>query len=66
MTNANSPNAVRETAADLLKEIAKERESLIKAGKIKKSKPLPEITEDEIPYEIPENWEWVRLGDIIC
>lgn len=64
MTNANSSNAVRETAADLLKEIAKEREALIKAGKIKKTKPLPEITDDEIPYEIPENWEWVRLGDI--
>ena len=64
MTNANSPTAVRETAADLLKEIAKEREALIKAGKMKKAKPLPEITEDEIPYAIPENWEWVRLGDV--
>ena len=62
MTNANSSNAVRETAADLLKEIAKEREALIKAGKMKKAKPLPEITIDEIPYEIPDNWEWVRLS----
>lgn len=65
MTNPQPLDAVRETAAELLKEIAKEREALIKAGKIKKTKPLPEITDDEIPYEIPENWEWVRLGDII-
>ena len=52
------------TAADLLESIRAEREALIKAGKIKKAKPLPEITEDEIPFEIPESWEWVRLGDI--
>ena len=52
------------TATELLKEIEKERAELIKAGKMKKGKPLPEITEDEIPFEIPESWEWVRLGDI--
>ena len=40
------------TAADLLESIRAEREALIKAGKIKKAKPLPEITEDEIPFEI--------------
>ena len=51
------------TAADLLESIRAEREALIKAGKIKRSKPLPEITEDEIPFEIPETWEWVRLGE---
>ena len=50
---------------DLLKEIKKEKARLIKEGKIKKEKPLPEITEDEIPFEIPENWCWVRLGEII-
>ena len=32
--------------------------------KLKKEKPLPEITEDEKPFEIPENWEWVRLGEV--
>lgn len=53
------------TAAELLKEIEKERAELIKAGKMKKGKPLPEITEDEIPFEIPESWQWVRLGDVI-
>ncbi len=51
-------------ARDLLKEIRKEKARLIKDGKIKKEKPLPEITEDEIPFEVPENWCWVRLGEI--
>jgi type I restriction enzyme S subunit len=51
-------------ARDLLKEIKKEKARLIKDGKIKKEKPLPEITEDEIPFEIPENWCWVRLGEV--
>lgn len=52
------------TARELLEQIKLEKEQLIKDKKIKKSKPLPEITEDEIPFEIPESWEWVRLGDI--
>lgn len=51
-------------ARDLQKEIKKEKARLIKDGKIKKEKPLPEITEDEIPFEIPENWCWVRFGFI--
>lgn len=52
-------------AKDLLKEIQKEKARLIKEGKIRKEKPLPEITEDEIPFEIPENWAWIRMGDVI-
>ena len=52
-------------ARDLLEEIRKEKAKLIKEGKIKKEKPLPEITEDEIPFEIPENWCWCRLGEIV-
>lgn len=52
-------------ARDLLKEIQEEKERLIKEKKIKKETPLPEITEEEKPFEIPENWEWVRLGEII-
>ena len=51
-------------ARDLLKEIQAEKEKLIKEKKIKKGKPLPEITEEEKPFEIPDSWEWVRLGDI--
>lgn len=49
---------------ELYKLIQKEKEKLIKEGKLKKQKPLPEITEDEIPFDIPESWKWVRLGEI--
>jgi len=52
------------TAEDLYKQIQEEKKKLIKEGKIKKTKALPEITEDEIPFDIPENWKWVRLGDL--
>jgi type I restriction enzyme S subunit len=50
------------TGEELYQQIQVEKKRLIKEGKIKKSKKLPEITEDEIPFEIPENWKWVRLG----
>lgn len=53
------------TARELLEQIKLEKDQLIKEKKIKKSKPLPEITEDEIPFEIPEPWEWVRLDDVL-
>ena len=51
------------TAEELYKKIQKEKQKQINEGKIKKEKPLPEITEDEVPFEIPESWKWVRLGD---
>lgn len=54
-----------EPASELLKRIKAEKEQLIKDGKIKKEKPLPPITEDEIPYELPQGWEWCRLGSIL-
>ncbi len=50
---------------DLLKAIQKEKAQLVQAKKIKKEKPLPEITEEEIPFEIPENWCWCRLKDLV-
>ena len=53
------------TAEELFREIQKEKQALIKAGKIKKEKPLPEIVEEELPFEIPESWKWVRLGLLI-
>lgn len=55
-----------EPASVLLAKIRKEKEELVKAGKLKK-KDLIEtpITEDEIPFEIPESWEWVRLGALV-
>ena len=56
--------ATDDKVEDLLQAIKEEKELLIKEKKIKKQKPLPEITEDEIPFEIPENWKWVRLGEI--
>ena len=52
------------TAGELYDQIVAEKAQLIKDGKIKKEKPLPEITEDEIPFEIPSSWRWVRLGEI--
>lgn len=52
------------TAEELYKQIQEEKEKLIKEKKIKKEKQLAEITEDEVPFEIPESWKWVRLGDI--
>ena len=51
-------------AEDLYKEIQAEKQRLIKGGKLKKEKSLPEIDADEIPFDIPENWKWVRLNDI--
>ena len=52
------------TAEELYRQIQEEKQCLIKEGKIKKEKPLPEITEDEVPFDIPESWKWVRLGNI--
>ena len=52
------------TAEELYRQIQEERQRLIKEGKIKKEKPLPEITEDEVPFDIPESWKWVRLGSV--
>lgn len=53
-----------EPASVLLEKIKAEKEELVNEKKIKKSKPLPEITDDEKSFDIPDNWEWVRLGDI--
>lgn len=52
-------------AEDLYVQILNQKSQLIKEGKIKKEKPLPDIAEDEIPFEIPKNWKWVRLGTCI-
>ena len=54
-----------EPASVLLEKIKEEKAQLIKEKKIKKSKPLPEITEEEKPFDIPESWEWVRLGEVL-
>ena len=53
------------TAQELYAQIQAEKQRLIKEGKLKKEKPLPEITEEEKPFEIPEGWMWVRLGSLL-
>ena len=50
-----------EPASELLKRIQAEKAKLVSEGKIKKDKPLPEIGEDEKPFELPAGWEWARL-----
>ena len=52
------------TAQELYAQIQAEKQRLIQSGKLKKEKPLPEITEDEKPFEIPERWMWVRIKEI--
>lgn len=53
-----------EHASLLLEKIKAEKEKLVKAGKIKKEKPLPPITDEEIPYDLPEGWVWCRFQEI--
>lgn len=54
-----------EPASELLQRIQAEKARLIAEKKIRKEKPLPEITPEEIPFEIPDGWEWCRLGQIV-
>lgn len=53
------------TAEELYQQIQEEKQKLIKEGKIKKEKALQPVSEEEIPFEIPKNWKWCRLGDLI-
>lgn len=53
-----------EPASALLEKIKAEKEALIRAGKLKKEKPLPPINQEEVPFELPQGWVWARLGDI--
>lgn len=52
------------TAEELYQQIQREKLALEKADKIKKSKPLPPISDEEKPFDIPDNWKWVRLADV--
>ena len=52
------------TGEELYHQIQEEKQRLIKEGKIKKEKPLAEIKDDEIPFDIPESWKWVKFGDL--
>ena len=53
------------TAEELYQQIQAKKQALIKAGKIKKEKPLPTIGNDEVPFEIPASWKWIRWGDVV-
>ena len=53
------------TAEELFAQIQSEKQKLVAEGKLKKQKPLPEITEEEKPFDIPESWKWVRLGEVV-
>src|SRR5690606_16380067 len=52
------------SASELLKRIQAEKAKLTAEGKIKKGKPLPLIADGEKPFELPQKWEWTRLGEI--
>ncbi|MYZ50992.1 hypothetical protein [Malikia spinosa] len=54
-----------EPASVLLRKIRAEKDSLIAKGKIKREKPLAPIADEEKPYELPRNWLWTRLGDVV-
>ena len=53
-----------EPASELLKKIEAEKQRSIQEGKLKKAKPLPEIKPEEIPYDLPNGWQWIKFGDI--
>lgn len=53
------------TGEELYRQIQSEKQKLIREGRIKKEKPLPEIAEDEVPFDIPESWKWVRLRVVV-
>ncbi|WP_434608309.1 restriction endonuclease subunit S [Pseudomonas sp. R1-7] len=53
-----------ETASELLKRIAEEKSRLVREGKLKKQKSLPEVDEEEKPYALPSSWKWVRFDSI--
>ena len=52
------------TGEELFQQIQAEKQALIKAGTIKKEKPLPEIADDEVPFDIPDTWKWMRVGNL--
>jgi type I restriction enzyme, S subunit len=53
-----------EPASELLRSIDLEKKRLVKEGKIKQPKPLPEVEPEEVPYDLPDRWEWVRIRNI--
>ncbi|HNP43796.1 MAG TPA: restriction endonuclease subunit S [Panacibacter sp.] len=64
-SNPANPGSDNESAAALLERIKAEKQQLNAAGKLKKEKPLPPITAEKIPFQLPDGWVWCRLGEII-
>jgi type I restriction enzyme, S subunit len=54
-----------EPASELLKAIELEKQQLVEEGEIRQPKPLPQIKLEDIPYRLPEQWEWIRLGAVV-
>ncbi len=63
--NWRAQNPDVEAASELLKRIAAEKAQLVKGKKLKAQKPLPAITDEEKPFELPRGWEWCRFGDVL-
>ena len=63
-SNPTNPSSDKQTGKSLLKAIKSQKTELIKQGKLRKEKPLAPIKPEEIPFEIPDNWVWCRLGEI--
>jgi type I restriction enzyme S subunit len=58
-------STIDESASELLQKIKAEKNQLVKEKKIKKQKTFKKISVDEIPFEIPNSWVWIRLGEIV-
>lgn len=61
---SQDPNDEQENRNVLLEKIKAEKEQLITKGEIKRKKPLPPISDEEIPYKLPQGWAWIRLGEL--
>ncbi|QOY51819.1 hypothetical protein [Candidatus Sulfurimonas baltica] len=64
-TSWREQNSNVESASILIEKIKVEKEQLLKDKKIKKQKPISAINEDEVPFNIPDSWQWCKLGDVI-
>ena len=50
------------TAGELFAQIQEEKQRLVQEGKIKANKKIEPISDDTIPFDIPDSWVWIRFG----